>query len=91
MDDPASLLSFLSLAEPSAIAETPDFLSTALKILLVVLLVIANGFFVAAEFAFVGVRRSRIETLAAEGDKRAKRLLELLDNLTPIFRRLNSG
>ncbi len=82
MDDPASLLSFLSLAEPSAIAETPDFLSTALKILLVVLLVIANGFFVAAEFAFVGVRRSRIETLAAEGDKRAKRLLELLDNLS---------
>jgi CBS domain containing-hemolysin-like protein len=82
MDDPASLLSLVFLAEPSAIAETPDLLSTVLKILLVGLLVIANGFFVAAEFAFVGVRRSRIETLAAEGDKRAKRLLELLDNLS---------
>ncbi len=35
----------------------------------------------AAEFAFVGARRSRIETLAEEGDKRAKRLLRLLDNL----------
>jgi CBS domain containing-hemolysin-like protein len=42
---------------------------------------LANGFFVAAEFAFVGVRRSRIEALAAEGDKAAKRLLELLNNL----------
>jgi magnesium and cobalt exporter, CNNM family len=31
-----------------------------LNILLVFLLVLANGFFVASEFAFVGVRRSRI-------------------------------
>jgi CBS domain containing-hemolysin-like protein len=82
MDDPASLLSLLLLVEPTAIAETPDLVATALKILLVILLVIANGFFVAAEFAFVGVRRSRIEALAAEGDKRAKRLLELLNNLS---------
>ncbi|HVF30018.1 MAG TPA: hemolysin family protein, partial [Pyrinomonadaceae bacterium] len=42
---------------------------------------LANGFFVAAEFAFVGVRRSRVEALAADGNKSAKRLLELLDNL----------
>ena len=35
----------------------------ALKLLAVLLLVLANGFFVAAEFAFVGVRRSRIEAL----------------------------
>lgn len=41
----------------------------------------ANGFFVAAEFALVGVRRSRIETLARSGDQRAKRLLPLLSNL----------
>lgn len=83
MDDPASSLSYLILfAEPGAIPETPDFLATALKIVLVIFLVLANGFFVAAEFAFVGVRRSRIEALAAEGDKRAKRLLELLDQLS---------
>jgi CBS domain containing-hemolysin-like protein len=44
-------------------------------------LVLLNGFFVAAEFAYVGVRRSRIEALAAEGSKAAKRLLKLLDNL----------
>lgn len=54
---------------------------TAGYVLLVLFLVLANGFFVAAEFALVGVRRSRVETLAADGDVRARRLLTLLDNL----------
>ncbi|HEY0100069.1 MAG TPA: hemolysin family protein [Pyrinomonadaceae bacterium] len=54
---------------------------SALNILLVFLLVFANGFFVASEFALVGVRRSRIATLAAAGDRRARRLLGLVDNL----------
>ncbi len=54
---------------------------TALNIVGVFVLVLANGYFVAAEFAFVGVRRSRIETMAANGDRRARRLLALLDNL----------
>jgi len=52
-----------------------------LYILLVLLLVLANGFFVASEFALVGVRRSRIEMLVARGSRSATRLLELLDNL----------
>jgi CBS domain containing-hemolysin-like protein len=51
------------------------------KLLAVVLLVAANGFFVAAEFALVGVRASRIETLVAQGSRSAKRLMQLLQNL----------
>ncbi|HYE66196.1 MAG TPA: hemolysin family protein [Pyrinomonadaceae bacterium] len=54
---------------------------TAFNIALVFLLVFANGFFVASEFALVGVRRSRIATLANAGDRRARRLLGLVDNL----------
>src|SRR3712207_725415 len=54
---------------------------TFLYVVLVFLLVLANGFFVASEFALVGVRRSRIETMAAQGDGRARRLLGLLDHL----------
>lgn len=45
-------------------------------------LVLANGFFVASEFSLVGVRRSRIATLADAGDKNAERLLGLIDNLS---------
>jgi CBS domain containing-hemolysin-like protein len=54
---------------------------TALYLVAIVLLVFLNGFFVAAEFALVGVRRSRIETLAESGDRRAQRLISVLDNL----------
>jgi CBS domain containing-hemolysin-like protein len=54
---------------------------SVLYILLVFLLVFANGFFVASEFALVGVRRSRIEMLVARGSRSARRLLQLLDNL----------
>ena len=54
---------------------------TALYLLLVLFLVLANGFFVASEFALVGVRRSRVETLAASGSGNARRLLGLLDHL----------
>ncbi len=53
----------------------------ALYVLLVLVLVLANGFFVASEFALVGVRRSRIQVLAANGDVRAQRLVALLNNL----------
>ncbi|MEP6635538.1 MAG: hemolysin family protein [Acidobacteriota bacterium] len=52
-----------------------------LKVGVVLLLVAANGFFVSAEFALVGARRSRIEALAATGKSSAQRLLKLLDNL----------
>jgi CBS domain containing-hemolysin-like protein len=40
-----------------------------------------NGFFVAAEFAVVKVRKSRIETLVLEGNKNAKHTLKVVNNL----------
>jgi len=55
--------------------------NTLLYLFLVMLLVVANGFFVAAEFALVSVRRSRVVSLAEGGDVRAATLLGLLDNL----------
>ena len=54
---------------------------TGVYIFIVFVLVLANGFFVASEFSLVGVRRSRIEMLAAGGSRKARRLLGLLDNL----------
>ena len=53
----------------------------ALNLVIVVLLVLANGFFVASEFALVGVRKSRIESMAKGGNRKAKRLLPLISNL----------
>ncbi|WP_345236481.1 hemolysin family protein [Hymenobacter saemangeumensis] len=52
-----------------------------LKILFTVFLVLANGFFVAAEFALVKVRISQIELRAQEGNRLAQLTLTLMRNL----------
>lgn len=49
--------------------------------LAVIALVLANGFFVAAEFAVVAVRRSRLDELAREGRAAAKRAQEIVKHL----------
>src|SRR4051794_31729884 len=81
MVDPASFPLSLFLADAGDPTAAPDYASAALKVFLVILLVLVNGFFVSAEFAYVGVRRSRVETLADDGSKGAKRLLGILDDL----------
>ncbi|CAN5137572.1 hemolysin family protein [soil metagenome] len=56
--------------------------AVALSLLAVVLLILANGYFVAAEFAFVAVKRTHLEALAADGDRRAGRALAVLQRLS---------
>ncbi|AMA73698.1 MULTISPECIES: hemolysin family protein [Aneurinibacillus] len=58
-----------------------DPLSTLLYIAAVFFLVFLNGFFVAAEFALVKVRSTRISQLIMEGNKRAGLAKKLIDNL----------
>jgi CBS domain containing-hemolysin-like protein len=55
---------------------------TALLLSAVVVLIFANGFFVAGEFALVRSRRSRIDEMAKEGDRRAALVLRQLDDLS---------
>lgn len=45
--------------------------STAIDLAFVFILVLANAFFVASEFALVSVRKTRIDQLAAEGNRTA--------------------
>jgi magnesium and cobalt exporter, CNNM family len=54
---------------------------SALLLVLLVLLVLLNGLFVAAEFALVRSRRSRLESLAKEGAGGAQSALEELGRL----------
>ena len=58
-----------------------DILPTLLDILLVAFLIFMNGFFVAAEFCCVKIRTSRLETLIAEGNSRARYAKQLTDHL----------
>lgn len=55
--------------------------AVAIGLAAVVVLILINALFVAAEFAFVAVRRSRVEQLASSGVGRARLLLGTLQHL----------
>lgn len=70
------------LAEPPLIPDASlSFGLVSGRLLLVLLLVLLNAFFVAAEFALVAVRRSKIDQMAADGDKSAKVVQRALSQL----------
>ncbi|HEY0931464.1 MAG TPA: hemolysin family protein [Gemmatimonas sp.] len=70
------------IADPALPAEAEITLGTiSVRLLLVLLLVLLNAFFVAAEFALVAVRRSRIDQMAADGDKSAQVVQRALSQL----------
>jgi CBS domain containing-hemolysin-like protein len=56
-------------------------MTEVLFLLGVLILVAANGFFVAAEFALVRARETRVEQMQQEGRKRAGLLLEQIDKI----------
>jgi CBS domain containing-hemolysin-like protein len=56
-------------------------ISDLIGILAVFILVLANGFFVAAEFSLVAVRRSRVAELVSAGRTNAPALLRAVDHL----------
>nr|WP_205516839.1 hemolysin family protein [Paenibacillus sp. SYP-B3998] len=58
-----------------------DIGSIGLNLLLVIVLVLLNGFFVAAEFALVKVRQSRIQQLLNEGSSKAKYAMTVTSQL----------
>jgi putative hemolysin len=62
-----------------------------LGLLAILALVAINGFFVAAEFALVAVRLSRVRQLVARGMTRAKVVLELLSDLDRVLSGVQLG
>jgi magnesium and cobalt exporter, CNNM family len=54
---------------------------TAVYLVLLFVLIGINGLFVAAEFALVRSRRSRVEQLASEGDRTASSVIDQLDHI----------
>ena len=62
-------------------SESSGLVWTLLSLLLVPALVVLNGLFVAAEFALVSVRKTRIEELVQQGVKRASAVLRVINQL----------
>ena len=59
----------------------PDLWTAILKLASVQLLVLLNGFFVAAEFALVKIRDTQLETLVSTGYRRARVARRIVRNL----------
>ena len=57
-----------------------DGSSLGIQILIIVLLTAINAFFAAAEIAFVSVNQGKMSQKASEGDKKAQRVMRLLEN-----------
>jgi len=57
----------------------PSGSSLLIELLFIVILTAINAFFAAAEIAFVSINNSRMDQLVEEGDQRAIRVQELLD------------
>src|SRR5438093_7227426 len=62
--------------------------SLMLRLVAVIVLVAANAFFVAAEFALVAARRTRIEAMIRRGDRKAKTVQKALQDL---YRQLSAA
>ena len=60
---------------------SPSTAGVAIEIVIVFILVLANAFFVASEFALVSVRKTRIDQLAAEGNSAAAVVQRAVRNL----------
>jgi CBS domain containing-hemolysin-like protein len=77
-----SLLAAAALTPLLAAAESePGPVRTALGLVAIPFLVALNGFFVAAEFALVAVRKTRVEELVRQGVPRAKAVEDAILNL----------
>jgi CBS domain containing-hemolysin-like protein len=57
---------------------------TAIELGSILFIVLWNAFFVAAEYAFVTVRRTRLEELIDQGSRRATKVMKIVDDL-PSF------
>ena len=66
-------------------------MTVLLKLAVVFVLVLANGFFVASEFALVTVRRSRMAALVAEGNRSARTVMRIIENLTAYISAFQLG
>jgi len=78
LDHPQEEIELLLLAE---VANDPGLLWSLVSLAAVPALVILNGYFVAAEFALVAIRRTRVEELVQKGVPRAKSVEYATDNL----------
>ena len=62
-----------------------DVTNIFINIFIILFLLFVNGFFVAAEFSLVKVRKTRLEQLINDGNLQAKKVLKLVNNVNKML------
>jgi CBS domain containing-hemolysin-like protein len=75
-------MSFLVLVAAAAAETLPGLGALLVPTIVIVLLVLLNGFFVTAEFAIIGVRSTQVEQQVEEGDSQARGVMDILQSRT---------
>ena len=61
------------------------------QLLLLVILILANAFFAAAEIAFISLNDAKIDLQAKEGNKKAKKIKSMLENPSKFLATIQIG
>ena len=75
-------MSFLLLLFDVTEGTLPSITVLFIPLIIIFLLILLNGLYVASEFAIIGVRSSQMEQRVNEGDKKAQRVLDILESRT---------
>ena len=62
-----------------------------MSVLLLIILVLVNGFFAASEIAVITLNDNKIRKMAEEGNKKAKRVLKLTQNSSRFLSTIQIG
>jgi CBS domain containing-hemolysin-like protein len=75
-------MSFLFLIFEAAEGELPSITVLFIPLIIILLLILLNGLYVASEFAIIGVRPTQMEELVNEGNSKAQKVLDVVDSRT---------
>ena len=62
-----------------------------MQILLIIVLILLNGFFAASEIAFISLNDAKIDVMAKEGNKKAKKIKDMLTNPSKFLATIQIG
>ena len=62
-----------------------------MQILIIVILILLNAFFAAAEIAFISLNDAKIDVMVKEGDKKAKKIKDMLVNPSKFLATIQIG
>ena len=72
--------SFVYILFSAAEEGLPSVTTLIVPVIVIGLLILANGLYVASEFAIIGVRSSQLEQMENEGNSKAGNVLEIIDS-----------